>query len=242
MEEELTELLPGARVLRMDQDSTGQKNAHEKMLAEFGRHDYDILLGTQMVAKGLDFEKVTLVGVLGIDSLLFGQGFRAYENVFSLVTQVIGRGGRAELPGRALIQTTVPGHPVLQLAASQDYEAFYREEISFRKFGLYPPFCAFCIIGFVGAQEGAVALAAHRFGTLLAEQAARRPQMPLRLLGPAPMNIAMLGGKYRYKLTIKCRNDAAFRALLRETLDAYAKEKLPQKASVVLDFNSDGDL
>lgn len=242
VEEELAELLPSARILRMDQDSTGQKNAHETMLAQFGRQEYDILLGTQMVAKGLDFEKVTLVGVLGIDSLLFGQGFRAYENVFSLVTQVIGRGGRAALPGRALIQTTVPEHPVLQLAAEQDYESFYREEIAFRKFGLYPPFCSFCIVGFVGAQEGAVALAAHRFGTLLAERAAAHPTMPLRLLGPAPMGITMLNGKYRYKLTLKCRNDAAFRALLRETLEAYAKEKLPQKASVILDFNSDGDL
>ena len=242
VEEELSQLLPGARILRMDQDSTSQKNAHETMLAQFGRQEYDILLGTQMVAKGLDFEKVTLVGVLGIDSLLFGQGFRAYESVFSLVTQVIGRGGRAALPGRALIQTTVPNHPVLQLAAEQDYEAFYREEIAFRKFGLYPPYCSFCIVGFVGAQEGSVAMAAHRFGTLLAERAAQRPQMPLRLLGPAPMGIAMLNGKYRYKLTLKCRNDAAFRALLRETLDAYAQEKLPQKASVILDFNSDGDL
>lgn len=242
VEEELAELLPNARILRMDQDSTGQKNAHETMLAQFGRQEYDILLGTQMVAKGLDFEKVTLVGVLGIDSLLFGQGFRAYENVFSLVTQVIGRGGRAALPGRALIQTTVPEHPVLQLAAEQDYESYYREEIAFRKFGLYPPFCSFCIVGFVGAQEGAVALAAHRFGTLLAERAAAHPTMPLRLLGPAPMGITMLNGKYRYKLTLKCRNDAAFRALLRETLEAYAKEKLPQKASVILDFNSDGDL
>lgn len=242
VEEELSQLLPGARILRMDQDSTSQKNAHETMLAQFGRQEYDILLGTQMVAKGLDFEKVTLVGVLGIDSLLFGQGFRAYESVFSLVTQVIGRGGRAALPGRALIQTTVPNHPVLQLAAEQDYEAFYREEIAFRKFGLYPPYCSFCIVGFVGAQEGSVAMAAHRFGTLLAERAAQRPQMPLRLLGPAPMGITMLNGKYRYKLTLKCRNDAAFRALLRETLDVYAREKLPQKASVILDFNSDGDL
>lgn len=242
VEEELSQLLPGARILRMDQDSTGQKNAHETMLAQFGRQEYDILLGTQVVAKGLDFEKVTLVGVLGIDSLLFGQGFRAYESVFSLVTQVIGRGGRAALPGRALIQTTVPNHPVLQLAAEQDYEAFYREEIAFRKFGLYPPYCSFCIVGFVGAQEGIVAMAAHRFGTLLAERAAQRPQMPLRLLGPAPMGITMLNGKYRYKLTLKCRNDAAFRALLRETLDVYAQEKLPQKASVILDFNSDGDL
>ena len=104
------------------------------MLAEFAAGQHDILLGTQMVAKGLDFEKVTLVGVLGIDSMLFGQGFRAFENVFSLVTQVIGRGGRAELPGRALIQTVVPEHPVLKLAASQDYPAFYRQEIAFRKF------------------------------------------------------------------------------------------------------------
>ena len=242
VEEELAELLPSARILRMDQDSTGKKNAHETMLAQFARHEYDILLGTQMVAKGLDFEKVTLVGVLGIDSLLFGQGFRAYESVFSLVTQVIGRGGRAALPGRALIQTAVPDHPILQLAAAQDYEAYYREEITFRKFGLYPPFCAFCVIGFVGAQEGAVLIAAQRFGSLLAERAAQRPGLPLRILGPAPMNITMLNGKFRYKLTLKCRNDTAFRTLLRETLDAYAKEKLPQKASVIVDFNSDGDL
>lgn len=242
VEEELSRLLPAARILRMDQDSTTKKNAHETMLAQFARHDYDILLGTQMVAKGLDFEKVSLVGVLGIDSLLFGQGFRAYESVFSLVTQVIGRGGRADIPGRALIQTTVPDHPVLQLAALQDYEAFYREEITFRKFGLYPPFCAFCVVGFVGDKEPEVLTAAVRFGQLLGEIAAQNPQMPLRILGPAPMNIVMLNSKYRYKLTLKCRNDAQFRAVMRQTLDAYDKEKLPAKASVILDFNSDGDI
>lgn len=242
VEEELSRLLPAARILRMDQDSTTKKNAHETMLAQFARHDYDILLGTQMVAKGLDFEKVSLVGVLGIDSLLFGQGFRAYESVFSLVTQVIGRGGRADIPGRALIQTTVPDHPVLQLAAAQDYEAFYREEITFRKFGLYPPFCAFCVVGFVGDKEPEVLTAAVRFGQLLGEIAAQTPQMPLRILGPAPMNIVMLNSKYRYKLTLKCRNDAQFRAVMRQTLDAYDKEKLPAKASVILDFNSDGDI
>ena len=242
VEEELSRLLPAARILRMDQDSTTKKNAHETMLAQFARHDYDILLGTQMVAKGLDFEKVSLVGVLGIDSLLFGQGFRAYESVFSLVTQVIGRGGRADIPGRALIQTTVPDHPVLQLAAAQDYEAFYREEITFRKFGLYPPFCAFCVVGFVGDKEPEVLTAAVRFGKLLGEIAAQNPQMPLRILGPARMNIVMLNSKYRYKLTLKCRNDAQFRAVMRQTLDAYDKEKFPAKASVILDFNSDGDI
>ena len=242
VEEELQTLLPDARILRMDQDSTGRKNAHEQMLSRFARQEYDILLGTQMVAKGLDFEKVTLVGVLGIDSMLFGQGFRSYENVFSLITQVVGRGGRADLPGRALIQTTVPGHPVLQLAARQDYAAFYKEEIAFRRLCLYPPFCAFCVVGFTGAQETAVFDAARQFAGLLADRAARCQGLPLRVLGPAPMNIAMLSGKYRYKLTLKCRNDAAFRALLRDTLDAYAAEKLPGKASVTIDFNSDGDL
>lgn len=242
VEEELQQLLPAARILRMDQDSTGQKNAHETMLARFAQQEYDILLGTQMVAKGLDFEKVTLVGVLGIDSMLFGQGFRSYENVFSLVTQVVGRGGRAALPGRALIQTVVPDHPVLQLAATQNYAAFYHEEIAFRRLGLYPPYCAFCVVGFTGGQEGAVFQAAYRFGALLKEHAVQRPQLPLRILGPTPMNIAMLNGKYRYKLTLKCRNDAAFRALMQQTLDAYAQEKLPAKATVQLDFNTDGDM
>ena len=242
VEEELAELLPDARILRMDQDSTARKDAHETMLAQFARQEYDILLGTQMVAKGLDFEKVTLVGVLGIDSLLFGQGFRAYESVFSLITQVVGRGGRAALPGRALIQTSVPDHPVLQLAAAQDYKGFYREEITFRRFSLYPPFCSFVVVGFIGDQEGAVFIAAQRFGALLGQHAAQKPNIPLRILGPAPMNITMLNNKFRYKLTLKCRNDAAFRALLHETLDTYDAEKLPQKASVILDFNSDGDL
>ena len=125
-EEELAKLFPEARVLRMDQDSTAAKDAHEKLLAKFANHEYDIMVGTQMVAKGLDFEDVTLVGVLGIDSLLFAQGFRAYENVFSLITQVVGRSGRAKDPGFAIIQTTDPDNPVLNLAAAQDYDAFFR--------------------------------------------------------------------------------------------------------------------
>lgn len=242
VEEELAELLPKARVLRMDQDSTMQKNAHERMLAEFAKHQHDILLGTQMVAKGLDFEKVTLVGVLGIDSMLFGQGFRSYENVFSLVTQVVGRSGRAQLPGRALIQTVVPEHPVLKLAAKQDYPAFYREEIAFRQYGLYPPFCAFCVAGFSGTKDANTLKAALGFSHILSELAVKEPDIPLRILGPAPMNIAMLNGKYRYKLTVKCRNDLRFRALLQNALEGYAKAKFPAMASIIIDFNSDGDL
>ena len=241
VEEELAGLLPGARILRMDQDSTMQKNSHERMLARFAAGEYDILLGTQMVAKGLDFAKVTLVGVLGIDSMLFGQGFRAYENVFSLVTQVVGRCGRADLPGRALVQTAVPGHPVLQLAAKQDYPAFYARR---------SPSAS---LAFTRRS------APSAWRALPANRRVRSPRRPLpsagcwrgwrptpghpaAAAGPRPMNISMLNGKYRYKLTIKCRNDSAFRSLMRAALDAYARDKWPAKASVVLDFNSDGDL
>ena len=200
-EEELAKLFPDARVLRMDQDSTAAKDAHEKLLARFANHEYDIMVGTQMVAKGLDFEDVTLVGVLGIDSLLFAQGFRAYENVFSLITQVVGRSGRARDPGFAIIQTTDPDNPVLNLAAAQDYDAFFEQEIAYRK-----------------------------------------PDLPLRVLGPTPGSIEKINDTYRYKLTIKCRNDRRFRDLVRSTLERYEQEKLPSKATVAVDLHSDGDI
>lgn len=241
-EEELARLFPTARVLRMDQDSTAAKDAHEKLLAKFANHEYDIMIGTQMVAKGLDFEDVTLVGVLGIDSLLFAQGFRAYENVFSLITQVVGRSGRAKDPGFAIIQTTDPDNPVLNLAAAQDYDAFFEQEIAYRKLGLYPPFCGLCVVGFAGAKEPEVARAAARFAVLLGEQAAQQPDLPLRVLGPTPSSIEKINDTYRYKLTVKCRNDRRFRDLVRRTLELYEKEKLPSRATVVVDLHADGDI
>ena len=241
-EEELAKLFPDARVLRMDQDSTAAKDAHEKLLAKFADHEYDIMVGTQMVAKGLDFEDVTLVGVLGIDSLLFAQGFRAYENVFSLITQVVGRSGRAKDPGFAIIQTTDPDNPVLNLAAAQDYDAFFEQEIAYRKLGLYPPFCGLCVIGFAGAKEVEVARAAARFAVLLGQQAAKQPDLPLRVLGPTPGSIEKINDTYRYKLTIKCRNDRRFRDLVRSALELYEQEKLPSKATVAVDLHSDGDI
>ena len=241
-EEELSRIFPDARVLRMDQDSTAAKNAHEKLLAKFARHEYDIMVGTQMVAKGLDFEDVTLVGVLGIDSLLFAQGFRAYETVFSLVTQVVGRSGRAKDPGFAIIQTTDPNNAVLNLAAAQDYDAFFEQEIAYRRLGLYPPFCGLCVVGFSGEKEIEVARAAARFAALLGQQAAKQPDMPLRVLGPTPGNIEKINDNYRYKLTIKCRNDRRFRDLVRATLNLYEAEKLPSKATVAVDLHSDGDI
>jgi primosomal protein N' (replication factor Y) len=166
--------------------------------------------------------------------MLNSHSFRAYENAFSLITQVVGRGGRADSPGHAVIQTTDPGNPVLRLAARQDYDAFFEQEIGFRRLGLYPPFCSLCVAGFTGKKEGEVVAAAARFGKLLAEEAGKTTPMPLRILGPAPMNIVMVNELYRYKLTIKCRNDKAFRDLMRATMDRYSQEGLPAKASLAL--------
>ncbi len=242
VEEEIAEKFPGARILRMDLDTTQKKNAHEQMLEAFARGEYDIMLGTQMVAKGLDFEKVTLVGVLGIDQMLFAQGYKAFEHVFSLVTQVVGRGGRASRPGRALVQTVDPQHPVLNLAARQDYRSFYEQEITFRKLNLYPPFCSICMVGFTGTDDLAVQQAACAFAALVQQNSAGNREIPLRILGPAPMNVLMVNHRYRYKLTLKCRADSHFRTMLRRSLDAYNEAGWPGKASVSIDFHSDADV
>ncbi len=239
MEEELATRFPTARILRMDLDTTGQKDAHRKMLKQFENGEFDIMVGTQMVAKGLDFERVNLVGVVGIDSLLFSQGYRAFENVFSLVTQVVGRSGRANKPGRALIQTLDPENQVLRLAASQNYDAFYQQEIAFRKMALYPPFCSLCMVGFIAQEEQDALHAAKRFNALLSQKAREADGLPLRVLGPAPMNIVQIAGSYRYRLTLKCRNDNQFREMLTKVLEQYNKEGLPRKASVYIDFHSD---
>ena len=242
VEEELEQLFPRARVLRMDLDTTSRRDAHATMLRRFAKGDYDIMLGTQMVAKGLDFARVTLVGVLGIDQLLCAQGYKSFENVFSLVTQVVGRGGRAARAGRALIQTVDPKHPVLNLAARQDYKAFYAEEIAFRRMNLYPPFCTICLAGFSGEKEAEVLAAARAFAAAVQRLVQQRGGIPLRLLGPAPMHVTMVNNQYRYRLTLKCRNDSAFRALLGDTLAVYQAEGWPAKASVSVDFHTDADL
>ncbi len=239
VEEELQLRFPAARVLRMDLDTTRRKGAHESMLRAFRAGEYDILLGTQMVAKGLDFEKVGLVGVVGIDSLLFGQGYRTQEHVFSLVTQVVGRAGRFGESGHAMIQTMDPENAVLQLAASQNYPAFYEQEIMFRQVALYPPFCHVCVVGFVSKDEILVEQGACAFANILTKEAKVGAPVPLRVLGPAPMNINRVAGQWRWRLTIKCKVDANFRDLLARTLDGYNKSKHAKKTNVYIDFNAD---
>lgn len=241
VEEELAGLLPAARILRMDLDSTSSKNAHEEMLRAFREQKYDILIGTQMVAKGLDFPLVTLVGVIGIDQLLFAQSYRANERVFSLVTQVVGRGGRSDLPGRAVIQTLDPANRVLHLSAQQDYPAFFEEEIGFRKLHLYPPYCQLCVIGFQGTEEAKVVRAASCF--LGCVRAAIPPEagIPLRALGPAPYPVVMVKGRFRYKLTLKCRNNPKFRAALTAAMERFGTEKCASGIQLFIDFHQDSE-
>ena len=243
VEEELTQLFPHARVLRMDMDTTMSRDSHEKKFAAFARGDYDIMVGTQMVAKGLNFPNVTLVGVLNADQSLFAQDFRCYENTFSLLTQVIGRCGRGELPGRAYIQTTDPDHYILEQAARQDYEGFYADEIVGRKVGLYPPFCSLCRVGFVSQNPKMVQVAAKRFGADFARRAKEQfSQLPLRVLEPCMPSMEKIAGKYRYQLVIKCRQDKSFSELMWQTLKHFDSDKQNKEVHVSVDMNYNGSM
>ncbi|MBC8585721.1 replication restart helicase PriA [Youxingia wuxianensis] len=222
VEQELEELFPDARVLRMDMDTTMSRFSHEKYFSDFSAGKYDIIIGTQMVAKGLDFPNVTLVGVLSADASLYAQDYRSFERAFSLFTQVVGRSGRAEKAGRAYIQTFTPENPVIALAAAQDYEGFYQEEIESRKIHLYPPFCDMVGIGFSGGNLSQVQRAAKGFLDQLAVTAANEyPSLPLRVLGPCESQILKIAGKFRYRMAIKCSYNSTTRELLWKAADWY---------------------
>ncbi len=243
VEEELKLLFPEARVLRMDMDTTMSRDSHEKKFAAFAQGDYDIMVGTQMVAKGHNFPNVTLVGVINADQSLFAQDFRCYENTFSLLTQVIGRCGRGVLPGRAYIQTTDPDHYVLEQAARQDYDSFYADEIAGRRIGLYPPYCSFCVVGFVSEYQKAVREAALRFGGLFAQIAKEEfPELPLRVLEPCEPSLEKIAGKYRYKLVIKCRQGKNFSQLMWKALRQYDSDKRNKEVHITVDMNYNGSM
>lgn len=243
LEDELAQALPGARILRMDADTTMARYAHEKGLAAFAEGKYDILLGTQMVAKGLDFKNVTLVGVVNADQSLYSDDYRSLETTFALLTQVVGRSGRGEYPGRAVIQTTAPEHPVLRLAAAQDYEAFYNTEIVTRRLMVYPPYCDICAAGFTGTEETAVRDGAYAFLEMLKkENAGQYGDQKLIVLGPMPARVPRVSGKYRYRLLIKCRNTRRFREMMSNLLCAFGKSDCSKKVTMYLDMDPDGGL
>lgn len=225
-EEELERILPDANILRIDTDSITQRYSLETKLAAFANGEYDVMVGTQMVAKGLDFENVTLVGVLSADQALFSDDFRCYERTFDLLTQVVGRAGRGKYPGRAIIQTYVPENPYLALAAAQDYEGFYKREILFRRALLYPPFADLLVIGFVGSREALVKKSAEYYLTRVGELAKEEyPKLPLRILRASPAAIVKVSNKYRYKIIMKCKNTEKLREMTARLLTEFLNHK-----------------
>ena len=234
VEDELSALFPEARILRMDLDTTMTKFSHDRHFADFADGKYDIMVGTQMVAKGLDFPNVTLVGVLAADMSLYGGDYRSYERTFSLLTQVIGRCGRAELPGRAYIQTYSPEHSVIVRSCAQDYRLFYEDEIINRKVMLYPPFCAMGSVLFSGTSERQTRDAAETFSKLLEGKIAETG-IPIRILGPTPSHIAKIADKWRWKLIVKYRPDNAFFETMGAALKEFAKNKEFVKIEVMAD-------
>lgn len=243
LEQELAELLPQARILRMDADTTMSRSAYEEGFRTFANLEYDILCGTQMIGKGLDFPKVTLVGVVSIDKALYAGDFRSYERTFSLITQVVGRGGRGVSPGRAILQTFMPDHYVLQLAAQQDYDSFYREEMALRRSLLFPPICDICMLGLASAWQDRAARAANRLAALLRMQIARTPcPSPLRVLGPVEAGHGKLNGKYRWRILLKCKNIAPMRTWVRQLLETAYADKAFSKVTLYADMNGDCDI
>jgi primosomal protein N' (replication factor Y) len=168
---------------------------------------------------------------------LHSNDFRAYEKAFSLITQVVGRSGRGEKEGRAVIQSITPQHPVISLAAQQDYETFFENEITVRRAMLYPPFCDLCIVGFVSPSHKKAEEGAKRFLELIRDSNLEEKGIPIRVLGPSPMNVVKMGGKYRYKLIIKCRNDKKFRVHMMRWLKAFQVNRLNRDVSVYADLN-----
>ena len=240
VEQELFDLFPKAKVLRMDADTVGASRGHEALLREFEEKKIPILLGTQMVAKGLDFPSVTLVGVLDADMSLYVDNFRAAETTFSLITQVVGRSGRGADSGCAMIQTMTPEHPVLQLAARQDYDAFYDMELQMRKLRSCPPFSDLFTITVAGLEERGLIQASVRLRDALAANLQREPycREPAQLLGPAPAPVARVNYSYRYQLTLVCRNTAPIRRLLAFVLAEFSKDRQNRGLTALIDINS----
>ena len=239
IEEELARLFPEARILRMDADAAGSKSSYERMITAFSNGEYDILVGTQMVAKGLDFPNVTLVGVLNTDRVLYSDDYRSYERAFSLLTQVVGRSGRGEEKGMAVIQTYTPDNLIIAMAANQDYLRFYNTEIRVREAMLYPPFADICLIGFVGDNQMLTLEAAKGFLKEFVQEARQNyPALPLRILGPSPATVVKVSNKFRYKLIIKCKNNRSFRSLLSAVLIRFGNDRAYSRVTAYADMNA----
>ncbi len=240
VEKALSKLLPTARLLRMDADTVTSRLSYEKNFKAFANKEYDIMLGTQMIAKGLDFPNVTCVGVVSIDKTLYMGDFKSYERTFSLLTQVIGRGGRADKEAVAFIQTFSPDNYVIEIAADQNYNEFYEQEIETRKMLIYPPFCDIVEIVFSSPMESQVITAGKTFAKLIGDYIRTHEfKVPLRALGPCECNPPRLNRKYRHRIILKTKNNDIVRNMLRELVTTASKQKEFSKCSINISINSE---
>ncbi len=239
VQKELAFRFPDMAIDRMDADTVSAVNTHEKILDHFKNQNIPVLLGTQMVAKGLNLPNVTLVGVLDADLGLYSAGYRAAETTFNMLTQVVGRAGRGQDAGEALIQTNVPNHPVLLLAARQDYDGFYNLEIELRRVQKSPPFGDIVSVLFLGREEqqvlhSAVGFRDHLGACLRAPEYGNRPW---NLLGPAPCVVPKINFHFRYRLTLRCRMDRPLRLLLAQLLRQFTQDRQNRGVSAFIEVN-----
>jgi primosomal protein N' (replication factor Y) len=219
----------------MDADTTSGKLAYDKMLEDFRMQRADVLLGTQMVAKGHDFPKVTLVGVVLADSSLYVSDFRAAERTFSLLTQVIGRAGRATDGGTAVIQTYSPHNEIIRLACRQDYDKFYEGEIALRRELSYPPFCDMVSLTVVSDSEKELFAASKALSeSIIKKLREDYSGLPFTVFGPFEAQVYKVNEKYRMKMVVKCRLSSRVRNLFRELLSEFS---LNRKATLTVDVN-----
>ena len=233
VETELYDLFPDIKIIRMDADVVSRVNTHDKLLAEFHETKAHVLLGTQMITKGLDFENVTLVGVISADSSLYMSDFRSYEKTFSLLTQVIGRSGRGVKSGRAVIQTFNPEHEVLLLASKQDYNGFYTREIAIRESVKTPPVTDLLMITSVGTNEDEVITACDKLKCSLNNYFKNEDN--IKLLGPAPVPVYKVNNKYRYRVLICCKNTKFVRDTIAHTVKEFMRSKQSKTVTVYAD-------
>ncbi len=233
VEEQLSQLLPEARVVRMDVDTTGRKGSHERLLDQFGSGSADILLGTQMIAKGLDFPRVTLVGVLSADTSLYLPDFRAAEKTFQLLTQVSGRAGRHELAGEVIIQTYNPEHYSITLASQHDYDTFYEQEMRVRKAHHYVPFYYLTLITISHPEVTRAVMLTDKIISLLKSQLSSEAI----ILGPVASPIAKVKDRYRYQCVVKYKREPNFTTVIKSVLDHYQQEMAQGLLLITIDLN-----
>lgn len=242
VEEEIKELFPDLSVIRMDVDTTGAKTSHQSLLSAFEQEKTDVLLGTQMVAKGLDFPDVTLVGVLAADQSLCMDDFRANERTFNLITQVCGRAGRGNRKGRALIQTYMPENDVIALAKEQDYISFYENEINIRKQLDYPPFCDMISVLLTSPVQGKLLPYAEKLAHAIKIVMEKEYKEPFSILGPCETAISRIGGRFRQRIFIKCRMNETAENIFARLRDFHMKSKDSAHINMVIENNPYGTI